>query len=147
MITNTGSGLLITMNGGAEMTETLHEIAVRMSDGRCGKHCDSSCPANAFHHGRPCLVCVIAQIDNADDQLEAMIAWGKEHHKRTWLDLFDAAFPNALRRGNKAPRACPDALYGSVAENRDCMDGCYDGNCFDCWNREVEGGDDQRGRI
>lgn len=119
------------------MSESLHDIAVRMSGGRCGKHCDSSCPANALHHGRPCLVHRIAHIDNADEQIEAMIAWGKEHNDQTWISLLDKKFPNAPMADDGAPEGCPTKFFGGVAKNKECDAGVYRGGCVKCWNREA----------
>lgn len=120
------------------MSETLHEMAVRMSGGRCGKGC-AGCPAHAARYsvGGGCLVRILAKFENVDEQIEGLKKWAEEYPMETWLDMFRKAFPNAPRRGDGAPQTCPEALYGSVAENRGCTNGCYDGTCLECWNREI----------
>lgn len=124
--------------GGNRMSETLHEMAVRMCRGRCGYDC-TGCPVRIEIKGSPCLICSLFYTDNADEQIESLKKWASEHPlpKKTWLNMFRESFPNAPRRGDGAPQTCPEALYGSVAENRGCTNGCYDGNCLDCWNREA----------
>lgn len=119
------------------MSEGLHEIAVRMSGNRCGNGCDD-CPANVLRHGgNACLIRRFAQIDNVDEQLDALKRWAEEHPRKTWLSMFNDAFPNALKKDDGTPRMCPDMLYGSAAMNDACENAHYHVSCSDCWKREV----------
>ena len=83
------------------MTETLHEMAVRMIKGedcqpQCGKGCDK-CPAGKLRSANGmCLVRRIAKVDNCEEQIEGLRAWAAEHpapRYPTWREwrnkLFD----------------------------------------------------------
>lgn len=122
------------------MSESLHEMAVRMSGGRCSKGCDY-CPAHVvttYPLSDGCLIRRLAMIENADKQIEALKKWTEMHPKKTWLDVFNERFSFAARKWpDKTPHMCPSMLFGSAATNEECADGCYAGTCHDCWNREV----------
>lgn len=57
--------------------ETLSEAALRLSEGRCGKGCES-CPANSIRRAAgsgACLIRRIARIDNAAAQIDFLRRW------------------------------------------------------------------------
>ena len=124
------------------MSETLHEMAVRMSGGRCGKGC-ADCPAHAamYSVGGGCLIRRLAKIENVDAQIDTLKKWASEHPRKTYKSVFLDSFPNALLNDKGVPVICRMTIFGE-----DSVGNC-EYHCTECWNREVEGGDDQRGRI
>ena len=91
------------MREGIEMTETLHEMAVRMVKGddcqpQCGKGCDK-CPAGRLRSANGvCLVRRIANVDNCEEQIEGLRAWAAEHpvlRYPTWREWQERMFPDA----------------------------------------------------
>lgn len=125
------------------MTETLHEMAVRMSGGRCGKGC-ADCPAHAamYSVGGGCLIRRLAKIENADEQIDTMKKWASEHPRKTWIDLLREKLPDSAyaRDHNLHPVECPHGLLGGIAPGGD-DDVCGIRSCTDCWNSEVDAND------
>lgn len=85
------------------MTETLHEMAVRMVKGedcqpQCGKGC-GKCPAGKLRSANGvCLVRRIAKVDNCEEQIEWLRAWAAEHPEPrypTWNEWQHSMFPDA----------------------------------------------------
>lgn len=113
------------------MTETLYEMAARMNRDRCSKGCDSNCPEYALHQGYRCLVDRIAQLDNADEQIELMKKWAEEHPRMTYKSVFLDSFPNALLNSKGVPVICRISIFGDSVGNCDYR-------CAKCWNSEVE---------
>ena len=88
------------------MTETLHEMAVRMIKGedcqpQCGKGCDK-CPAGKLRSANgACLVRRIAKVDNCEEQIEWLRAWAAEHPEPrypTWKEWQHSMFPDASEK-------------------------------------------------
>lgn len=87
------------------MTETLHEMAVRMIKGedcqaQCSKGCDK-CPARKLRSANgACLVRRIAKVDNCEEQIEGLKAWAAEHPVQrypTWREWQERMFPDRDR--------------------------------------------------
>lgn len=126
------------------MSESLHEMAVRMSGGRCGKGC-AGCPAHAamYSVGGGCLIRRLAKIDNADEQILLLKMWAEEHPRKTWLDLLREKLPDSTYAAdhNKIPNQCPHTLLGGKAPGGSirCVTGSMlDLSCRECWNSEVK---------
>lgn len=126
------------------MSESLHEMAVRMSGGRCGKGC-ADCPAHAamYSVNGGCLIRRLAKIENADEQIDTMKKWASEHPRKTWLDLLREKLPNSIYTvdRNQIPNLCPYMLFAGEAPgvNNRCRPRSLLGlTCWECWNSEAE---------
>lgn len=80
------------------MAETLHEMAVRATEGYCTNAC-KGCPAKA-HESKDhrCLVQWMRIIDNCEEQIEGLRAWATEHpapRYPTWNEWQESTFPDA----------------------------------------------------
>lgn len=118
------------MREGIEMAETLHEMAVRMVKGedcqpRCGKGCDK-CQAGKLRSANGvCLVRIIAQVDNCEEQIEGLRNWAKEHPAPmfpSWHDAWQSLFPGA-------DEPCPEQWF--CEECPECME------CSECIERPM----------
>lgn len=122
------------------MSETLHEMAIRMSGGRCGKGC-AGCPAHAamYSVSGGCLIRRLAKVENADEQIESLKRWAEEHPRQTWLDLLREKLPDSeyVRDHTLYPAECPHGLLGGSAPACD-NDLCRIKLCRECWNSEVD---------
>lgn len=116
------------------MTETLHEMAVRMVKGedcqpQCGKGCDK-CPAGKLRSTNGvCLVRGIAKVDNCEEQIEGLRAWAEEHpvpRYPTWREWHTTTFPNVRRFF-----VCP-GQFGDDDKNA-----CGNYHCGECVNRPI----------
>ena len=112
------------------MTETLHEMAVRMVGDRCTLGC-AGCPAKALWDKNDiCMMRLMAKTENCDAQIEGLRAWAEEHpapRYPTWREWYDAAFSD----GSIFRRFCP-SIFGD--DYRDC--GTV-GACDKCQDRPI----------
>lgn len=118
------------------MSETLHEMAVRMCRGRYGYDC-TGCPVRIEIKGSPCLISSLFYTDNADEQIEALKRWAEEHPRKTWLDLLREKLPDSMYAKDHVayPSECPSVFLGGNAPNYVT---CSRSDCRECWNSEVE---------
>lgn len=79
------------------MTETLHEMAVRMVGDRCTLGC-AGCPAKALWDKNDiCMMRLMAKTENCDAQIEGLRAWAEEHpapRYPTWTEWQERMFPD-----------------------------------------------------
>lgn len=56
------------------MSETLHEMAVRLHKTRCGHEC-----AECKYRDKPCFIGVLCCVNNVDEQIENLKRWAEKH--------------------------------------------------------------------
>lgn len=88
-------------------------------------HC-TNCPL--YESNRLCVPHLFP--DNAD---EIVNKWVQEHPVKTYADDFFEKFPNAGRRIDGAPKVCWEHVYGNGSL-------CFEPNCMNCWNQEIDEG-------
>lgn len=110
--------------------EKLQELALRVSNGRCGKGCDG-CPAAKWRgENNVCLVRRLAKASNSEEQIEALKLWGDEHpakHYPSWYEMWAKKFPNG-----DPTSICP-IFFDADLERRACFN--YD--CDKCLNQPI----------
>lgn len=128
------------------MSETLHEMAVRVRKKMCGRDCCTDCK---YKDDKPCFVSALCYVDNADEQIENLKRWARKHPPhRTWLERYNAEFGTRLRtypkchvgmkcRPTTTVRLCPHNVYGVGPERTPGCGGECINDCRKCWNSEV----------
>lgn len=110
------------------MAETLHEMAVRATEGYCTNAC-KGCPAKA-HESKDhrCLVQWMRIIDNCEEQIEGLRAWAAEHpapRYPTWREWQKNVFPDA-----------GDDMYPcNFLSYTECK--CKGSSCDECRDRSI----------
>lgn len=95
-----------------------------------------ACPANADGFD-DCRIDSMHNID-AENAVNIVEKWAKEHPEKTRQDVFLEQYPRANLLVNGVIDICPKAIEKYYAPSA----GCYDTDCFDCktkwWMQEVE---------
>ena len=85
-----------------------------------------------IHNGRRKSLGAIED-DDPEGAVEIVEKWSLEHPQKTMMSDFFEKHPNAKKDGKDEPTICPFVL-GYTKDRH-----CYGKNCFDCWNRPLEG--------
>lgn len=97
------------------------------------KGCDD-CPLSYCNNDEG-VVCNKFITNNTDTTNEIVLKWCKEHPAKTYLEDYLEKLPNCKRKASiEVPFDCVNNAYGLSIE---CS---Y--NCYDCWNRPMEGSDE-----
>lgn len=120
------------------MSESLHEMAIRMRNEKC--RCDCT---DCEQKDKPCFIGTLCRVDNADYQIETLKKWASEYPRNTWLDLLRKKLPDSVyaKDYGRRPTQCPHTLLGGKApgvNNRCRKNSMIDISCWECWDSEVE---------
>lgn len=105
------------------MLDSLGRIDDKCPGGKC-----STCPLSSDNNDSNCI-CRIFEIKHPVEATEIVRKWTQEHPRKTRKDVLKKAFPNALICDN-----C--VLKLGLCSADDCKN--IGGDCFKCWNMEVE---------
>lgn len=98
------------------------------------KNCNK-CPLSLRNNNRG-EICNKFIINSTYKANEIILKWCDEHPLKTYLDDYLEKLPDCRRSSlTKMPVACVNIAYGLLLQ---CLDGCSD-----CWNRPMEGSDEQ----
>lgn len=103
-------------------TETLHDIAVRLANGRCGNGC-VDCPANGVRTKGvgACLVRRLAKIANCEEQIEFVKQWAKHNPKQNKKEIFASLWVKGNNETINIPYwKCPKCNSAVMQETTFC---------------------------
>lgn len=95
------------------------------------KRCEE-CPLYSEDELGITVYCDGLQEEHLEKAVEIVEKWSKENPQKTILQDFLEKYPNAPKECTGEPHICPCNL--GYEEYMDCEE-----NCFDCWNRPLEG--------
>lgn len=97
----------------------------------------SRCPLGCNNNGKQ-ISCKDLLNYYPEESEEILAKWNAEHPAKTLKDVFNEAFPNALKHAERAPgipAICPTKVgYPPICQT----DECCEQNCIKCWNQEYK---------
>lgn len=99
------------------MDESLHQMALRIADGKCGNGC-YNCEANVVRKSGACIIRRLAQCNNADEQIDFVVNWAQMNppsNYPTWEKGWKIMFPNSVNGA-----FCPKNVFGERYAPANC---------------------------